>query len=105
VVSHVAVGGAPRDWIRDEAGWSEAEEAAAVTALRARGWLDSSGGATAAGREGRARIEKLTDDLDLVVWQRLGEARSRRLFDLLSDLASLLPPDDQLDWEQYYPST
>ncbi|MCP5027630.1 MAG: hypothetical protein GY929_15250 [Actinomycetia bacterium] len=102
VVSHVAVGGAPRDWIRHEAGWSEAEEAAAVGALRSRGWLDGHGAVTSAGREGRARVEALTDELDAVVWRRLGGARSQRLFDLLSGLASALPPDDQLDWELYY---
>jgi hypothetical protein len=44
----------------------------------------------------------MTDKLDFPVWQKLGEQRGRRLFNLLSDLAVLLPPDDQLDWEQIY---
>ncbi|MCP4085195.1 MAG: hypothetical protein GY745_09125 [Actinomycetia bacterium] len=102
VVSHVAVDGAPRQWIRDEAGWTEQDEAAAVADLQARGWLDGDGLVAAEGRAGRARVETLTDELDDMVWHRLGEDRSRRLFDLLSGLAALLPPDDQLDWELYY---
>jgi hypothetical protein len=104
VVSHVAVGGAPRAWIRDEAGWSEAEEHAAVARLRERGWLDADGAATDACRAGRARIETMTDRLDFGVWKSVGEAKGRRLFDLLSDLATSLPPDDQLDWQHHYDS-
>nr|MCH9803241.1 hypothetical protein [bacterium] len=102
IVSHVAVGGAPREWIRDEAGWSEDEEVAAVSRLQSRGWLDADGTATDACHQGRARVEAMTDKLDFPVWQKLGEQRGRRLFNLLSDLAALLPPDDQLDWEQIY---
>jgi len=104
VVSHVAVGGAPRDWIRDEAGWTEADEAAAVTRLQARGWLDDDGSATNQGRAGRARIEAMTDRLDFPVWDRLGAANGRRLFDLLAGFARTLPPDDQLDWQEIYGS-
>jgi len=102
IVSHVAVSGAPREWIRDEAGWSEDEEVAAVSRLQSRGWLDADGTATDACHQGRARVEAMTDKLDFPVWQKLGEQRGRRLFNLLSDLAALLPPDDQLDWEQIY---
>lgn len=104
VVSHVAVGGAPRQWIRDEAGWSEADELAAVRRLQARGWLDDAGQATALGHRGRAEIEAMTDRLDFPVWERFGETNGRRLFDLLSGLAAFLPPDDQLDWDRIYPS-
>ncbi|MEL7210635.1 MAG: hypothetical protein AAGK32_20775 [Actinomycetota bacterium] len=80
VVSHVAVGGAPREWIGDEAAWSPADERAAVDRLAARGWLDTDGAATDAGRAGRQRIEELTDRLDLPVWERLGAEKGRRLF-------------------------
>jgi len=104
VVSHVAVGGAPREWIRDEAGWSEADELAAVRRLQARGWLDDDGRATEACHAGRAEIEAMTDRLDFGVWERFGERNGRRLFDLLAELAASLPPDDQLDWEQIYES-
>lgn len=102
VVSHVAVGGAPRDWIQDEAGWTEADERRALERLAARGWVDDTGAATSEGRAGRRRIEDLTDRLDLPVWQRLGAADGRRLFDLLSRFDAALPPDDQLDWETIY---
>lgn len=102
IISHVAVGGAPREWIRDEAGWSEAEETAAVTRLQQRGWLDAAGNATAECHAGRARVEAMTDQLDESAWKQLGEADGRRLFDLLAELATKLPPDDQLDWQQIY---
>lgn len=102
VVSHVAVGGAPRAWIQDEAAWTEADEARAVDRLAARGWLDADGTATAEGRAGRQRIEDLTDRLDLPVWSGLGLDRSRRLFELLSRFGAVLPPDDQLDWRAIY---
>lgn len=102
VVSHVAVGGAPRDWIGDEAGWTEADERSALVALAARGWVDDAGSATEEGRAGRQRIEDLTDELELPVWERLGPDRGRRLFDLLVGFDRHLPPDDQLDWESIY---
>lgn len=102
VVSHVAVGGAPRVWIRDEAGWSEADEARAVDSLKARGWLDEAGAITDEGRAGRARVENLTDQLDAPVWEHLGAEQCNRLSELLDGLNSVLPPDDQLDWEHVY---
>lgn len=102
VVSHVAVGGAPRDWIRHEAGWTEADERFAVERLQNRGWLDDAGQATAACRRGRERIEKLTDELDFPVWQRLGESNASRLFELLTKLVAPLPADDQIDWRSLY---
>ena len=102
IVSHVAVGGAPREWIRDEAGWSDSDEAHAVSRLQARGWLDEHGHATPECFAGRERIEAMTDALDFGVWKSFGEANGERLFALLSDLARALPADDQLDWEQIY---
>jgi hypothetical protein len=102
IVSHVAVGGAPRNWIRDEAGWTTEDEAGAVIRLQARGWLDEQGTATSECHAGRGRIEAMTDALDFPLWERLGEQSGQRLFDLLSELVAGLPPDDQLDWEQIY---
>lgn len=103
VVSHVAVGGAPGDWIQDEAAWTADDEARSIERLQARGWLDSAGVATAECHDGRGRIEDLTDRLDLPVWESLGETKGRRLFELLSELGASLPPDDQLDWQHHYP--
>lgn len=102
VVSHVAVGEAPRAWIRDEAGWSEAEEAAAVASLQTKDWLDGSGQITDTGRQGRARVEALTDELEAPTWAQLGDAATMTLFDLLSHLDAALAPDDQLDWQLHY---
>jgi len=104
IVSHVAVGGAPRVWIADEAGWTAADEAAAMASLHARGWIDAAGVITAEGRAGRDRIEAMTDELEAPVWAQLGPAAGRRLFNLLSELAATLPPDDQLDWQHHYPT-
>lgn len=103
VVSHAAAGGAPKAWIQDEAGWTADDEAAAVSRLQARGWLDNSGSATSACAQGRARLEQHTDLLDFPVWERLGESAGQRLFTLLAGFAQALPPDDQLDWQHHYP--
>lgn len=102
VVSHAAVGGGPQDWIQGEAAWTADDEARAVRSLRARGWLDAAGRVTAEGRAGRDRVEDLTDRGDLPVWERLGAAPGRRLFDLLADLSAPLGPDNQLDWQHHY---
>lgn len=104
VVSHVAVGGAPREWIRDEAGWTSADEEAAVVSLQSKSWLDDGGLITADGVAGRGRIEAMTDRLDLPVWEAIGVDKGRRLFEILAGLASSLPPDDQLDWREVYRS-
>jgi hypothetical protein len=103
VVSHVAAGAAPRAWIRDEAAWSEDDEAVAVDALRQRGWLDADGAITEAGTAGREAVERLTDELDSPHWLALGEHRCGRLAALMGRLDAPLPPDDQLDWESLYP--
>lgn len=104
VVSHVAAGGAPRDWIQDEAAWTADDEAAAVASLQRRGWLDANGTITDVGRSGRERIEAMTDQLDLPIWNLLGAEKGQRLFDLLAELTVVLPPDDQLDWQHHYPA-
>ncbi len=102
VISHVAVDEAPKDWIGDEAGWSEADQAAGVERLQQRGWLDENGAATAECRAGRQRIEEMTDRLDFEIWEPFGQPKGQRLFELLSQLDKSLPPDDQLDWRQIY---
>jgi len=102
IVSHVAVDGAPKVWIQDEAGWSPEDQQAAIGRLQRRGWLDDQGSAAEACHRGRQRIETMTDRLDLPAWEHLGEANCQRLFELLSKLDAVLPPDDQLDWQQIY---
>ena len=102
VLTHVAVGEAPADWIRDEAGWSDEAVDAAEARLVERGWFDGSGQATEQCHAVRRRIESHTDALDWPVWSALGEARCSRLRELMAELAESLPPDDQLDWEEVY---
>jgi hypothetical protein len=102
VVSHVAVDGAPRDWITGEAGWTPQEAAAAADRLRQRGWVDPTGRATERGRAGRLEVERLTDELDAGPWAHLGASGIARLEQLLEPIVAALPPDDQLDWESHY---
>jgi len=44
----------------------------------------------------------MTDALDLPVWEAFGFDNGQRLFDLLAELVTVLPPDDQLDWQEVY---
>lgn len=102
VVSQVAVDEAPQAWIIDEAGWEEADVVRARTALISRGWLDSNGTVTEAGRAGRRAVEEMTDQLDGRRWELLGRDRCGRLHALMSGLVRTFPLDDQLDWRQIY---
>jgi len=102
VVSHVAVDGAPREWIQGESGWSPEEQAVAEDRLRQRGWLDGAGRITASGRAGRLAVEQLTDELDGVGWAALGAEGCQRLTTLLEPVIARFEPDDQLDWQQIY---
>jgi hypothetical protein len=102
VVSQVAVDEAPAEWIEEEAGWTHDEAAAAKSRLADRGWVDVDGWATDLGREGRAWIETLTDQLDRRHWDTIGAQRCTELIDALAPLNALLPKDDQLDWRELY---
>jgi hypothetical protein len=102
VVSHVAVDGAPLDWIEGEAKWTAEEAAGAVDRLRRRGWLDERGRITDAGRAGRQEVERMTNRLDEAPWRRLGPDRTEEVARLLDGLLPMLPPDDQLDWTEVY---
>lgn len=102
IVSHVAVDGAPREWIQGEAGWTPEEQAAAEARLRARGLVDHHGRATDAGRELRAAVEARTDEADLHTWSALGVDGCARLAELMAPLNACFRPDDQLDWESIY---
>ncbi len=104
VVSHVAVGQAPRVWIGDEAGWSDDEAGAATERLMARGWLDADGRATDEAIRGRAAIEAMTDELDGRRWAAIGTDATDRIHELMSIVIAPLPPDDQLDWQEIYGS-
>jgi hypothetical protein len=102
VVSQVAVGEAPEEWIRGEAGWDAREHEEALRTLKGRGWLDSRGLVTDACSEGRRRIEQTTDRLEEPHWGRLGDKQCQRLLSIMADLNLILPKDDQLDWQEVY---
>ncbi|WP_419840292.1 SCO6745 family protein [Candidatus Poriferisodalis sp.] len=104
VVSQVAVDEAPREWIHEEAGWSETEAAAASERLRQRGWIDAEGRATNAGFAGRAEIEAMTDRLDGAHWAAIGDEAADRLLVDMAPLNVVLPKDDQIDWRELYPA-
>lgn len=75
LVSFAAIGAAPVEVFASR-GWSAAEWAAAQARLVERGWLTEDGAATEAGREGRAEVERLTDELAAPAYRSLASRRS-----------------------------
>ncbi len=63
--------------------WPDDEWEAAQASLRDKGWLDDGNAMTDAGRAVRQRVEDTTDELALVCWERLGDAKSQRLRELV----------------------
>lgn len=78
------------DRIKPYRGWAEADWSAARRRLRARGLLDSRGRLTAHGRQTRAAVEAATDRTASVVLERLGDAGTARLLELLTPLVTRL---------------
>ncbi len=104
VVSQVAVDEAPREWIQEEAGWTETEAADAYERLRSRGWVEADGQATEAGLAGRAQVEATTDRLDGAHWAAIGDDAADALLADMAPLNAALPKDDQIDWRELYPA-
>ena len=104
MVSQVAVDEAPREWIQEEAGWTETEAADAYERLRSRGWVDADEQATAAGSAGRAEVEAMTDRLDDVHWAAIGDDAADALLADMAPINAGLPKDDQIDWRELYPA-
>jgi hypothetical protein len=69
-------------------GWTDAEWDQAAERLRDRGWLDSGGGATAAGLAAHQAVEEATDLAAARPWARLGAARTAELAELLAPVAA-----------------
>ena len=82
-----ATGSVPRDTLQSNRKWSDEEWAAAEDRLRERGWLDTAGKLTDAGRAGRAEVEARTDALAEEPWRALGPERTERLLELLTPMA------------------
>ena len=86
-VTLTATGSVPRDTLQSNRKWSNEDWTAAEDRLRARGWLDSAGKITEAGRAGRAEVEARTDELAEAPWRALGPERTERLLELLTPMA------------------
>ena len=86
-VTIAAAGNIPRATLQDNRKWSDEDWAAAEDRLRERGWLDTGGALTDAGRAGRAEVEARTDALAEEPWRALGPERSQRLRALLAPMA------------------
>ncbi|MFJ2738930.1 hypothetical protein ACIO3O_04605 [Streptomyces sp. NPDC087440] len=85
LVSHAAVGAAPRE-VFDSRQWSAAEWEDARQRLVARGLLEADGTATGEGLRLRTAVEHLTDELALAPWDALTPDEAARLPGLLLPL-------------------
>ena len=82
LVSFAGVGAAPKEVFASR-GWSDDEWDAATQRLVERGWLNADGTATATGHEGRAEIERMTDELAAPAYRALGAERVGRFAELV----------------------
>lgn len=87
-VLHVALGDSwTRRPLQATRGYSDEEWDGAVAGLVDRGWLETDGTFTDAGRTNRQRVEDATDALALPAWERLGEDGAQRLRELVRPLS------------------
>ncbi|MFD7879623.1 hypothetical protein ACFV5G_36985 [Streptomyces sp. NPDC059766] len=82
LVSHAAVGAAPRE-VFGSRQWSDEEWGAARERLAARGLVQADGRATEEGLRLRTAVEKLTDELAAAPWDVLTPGETARLAELL----------------------
>jgi hypothetical protein len=76
-------GAVGREALQPYRGWSDAAWESARQRLLDRGWVDTQGHLTEAGRTGRQRIEQTTDQLAEAPWKHLGRNDCRRLAELM----------------------
>jgi hypothetical protein len=79
LILHGATGEVPPATLRSSRNWPADEWAAGEERLRVRGWLDSDGALTDAGRVHRQWVEDRTDALAAPAYEVLGEEGSERL--------------------------
>ncbi|MGY0485642.1 SCO6745 family protein [Streptomyces sp. WG-D5] len=87
LVLHTATGELPTALVRATRQWNDEEWSAASARLVARGWLDSDGALTDAGRAARERVERETDEHCAALWAPIGTAGARRLASLVAPVA------------------
>jgi hypothetical protein len=83
-----ASGAVPREAIQPHRGWTDDQWDGAMTKLVARGLVDANGTLTGAGREARAVVEHVTDELAREPWDHLGTEATARAHELLVSLAA-----------------
>jgi hypothetical protein len=87
LVLQSATGRSDPDALRANRGWSQEEWSIAVDSLRARGWIDSSGAVTEAGRAARHKLEDTTDRLAAPIIASIGIDAAREFVQILRPLA------------------
>jgi helix-turn-helix protein len=83
-----ATGTTLREVLQPNRGWSDEEWSAAQTRLVKREILDEAGNLTPSGYALRQAIEERTDQLALLPWRALGEAKCTRLLQLVQPLSA-----------------
>lgn len=86
-----ACGGPALRVLQATRGWREPEWSSARDQLVERGLLDGDG-ATPAGVDLRAALERDTNELDRRAWEQLGAERTQRLVELVRPLSARLAP-------------
>jgi hypothetical protein len=79
LISHAASGDVPAEALRTTRAYSEAEWAAGVASLAARGIVEADGSFTDRGRQQRQAIEQRTDDSSIAPYEAIGEDGCERL--------------------------
>src|SRR3954471_2400916 len=79
LISHAAAGDVPAEALRTTRAYSEAEWAAGVRTLAARGIVEEDGSFTERGRAMRQAVEQRTDDSSVAPYEVLGEDGCERL--------------------------
>jgi hypothetical protein len=86
-VTFAATGAIPRAMIQQTRGWTDADWAASVRRLQARGLLDSGGRLTKSGGALRREVEDLTDRLAAGPVERLGSVGVEHAIDLATPVS------------------
>jgi len=82
-----ASGESERGVLQSGRGWDDSSWSAARKELRELGWLSDDGVLTDSGAAARLDVERRTDEAAAAPWRALGDARTRRLAELLAPLA------------------
>jgi hypothetical protein len=93
-----AAGVVPAQMQRAYRGWTEEEWNDAAARLQERGYLNEDGELSRKGAELRERVERRTDELALVPWVALGEAKTEEFGGLMRGLVDSILDDEGLPY-------